>query len=192
MEKKGFNKLCKVCSEFGLCQELAKPIVSMPDAMTLLGVCLDAYLKAVLDQTNGAKLWNVFVFGGDGSANNLVEINHGFRKASEDVFPSLNGLLIYAQIGYQETYLATVSAVESSSGRYPVVLVDLNEEPIFLPIASNVDLAFEFIARYLKHLVEKYGSVNTGVEETLFPWDVPKLITDDRELMHSLKEGRRC
>lgn len=190
MEQKGFDELYKVCGDLGLHREVTQPLAQIPDATDQLGVHLDQDLITLYEHTNGARLWDVFVFGAHESSNNIFEINQTFRSISQDVFPSLDGLLIYAQIGYQETYLATVSCQDSHSGRYPVVYVDLNEEAIFLPLASSVDSGFVFIARYLIFLAEEYGSVAAGLEEVIFPWDVPQLVINDKDFSRCLRE--RC
>ena len=149
----------------------------------------DPCLRALLSRTNGGRLWDVYLYGGDGSANELLTINQDMRRIS-DHLPGLADFVLFAQIGHQATHLAVMPALANSEGLQAVAYLDLNEGMKVLPLASNVDRCFELLARYLGLLALQSRDVEKGAMDLLFPWDVPELIAGDDDLFRFVNQGR--
>ncbi|MBN1206680.1 MAG: hypothetical protein JXB05_17485 [Myxococcaceae bacterium] len=95
---------------------------------------------------------------------------------------------IFAGEPFIAYHYATVPALADDQGRQPVVMVDVNEGPYALPVASNVDRFFETYAGYLEALMA-LPHAREGGASLVFPWDVPEVIGRDARLMELLRAG---
>ena len=189
MDSPGFNHLVAQCRKLRLTCQLPDPTGQLPDTERNLGAPLDPYLRVLLSRFNGGRLWDLYLYGGKGSPNELLTINKEMRLVSDDL-PDLSDFLLFAQIGHQATHLAVMPALANSEGLQPVAYLDLNEGMKVLPLASNVDACFELLARYLEMLVVRSGDVEKGAMELLFPWHLPDLLASDEALMRLVNQGK--
>ena len=54
-------------------------------------------------------------------------------------------MLVWAICAYHSRYLATVPIAPDAQGRRPVVIVDANEDPYLLPLASTLNRAVHLV-----------------------------------------------
>ncbi|HEV8430458.1 MAG TPA: hypothetical protein VGQ41_21320 [Pyrinomonadaceae bacterium] len=187
MDLPGFDHLCAQCRRFGLTVDLIPQTGYAPATEATLGSTLDPYLKELLSRWNGGRLWKLYLYGGDGSPNELIGINRDLRLVSDDL-PELAELVLFGQIGNQATHLAVVPSVAGADGYQSVVLLDLNEEIVLVPVASNVDRSFELLGSYLDLLDLRTGNIQEGEMDLIFPWDVTDLIARDKDLIELIKQ----
>jgi hypothetical protein len=183
-----FDHLCEQCRRLGLTYKLIPQVGDPPNTQPVLGSTLDPYLRVLLSRINGGQLWKLYLFGGEGSPNELIGINRDIRLISDDL-PELVEFVLFGQIGNQATHLAVVPSLANADGYQPVVVLDLNEDIKVVPVASNVDRCFELLARYLDLLVVRWGDVEEGEMNLLFPWDGQDLIARDEDLIKLINQG---
>jgi hypothetical protein len=186
MDLPGFDYLCTQCRRLGLTVELIPQNGRPPVTEGVLGSTLDPYLKELLSRYNGGRIWNLYLYGGDSSPNELIRINRDLRLIRDDL-PELTELMVFGQTGNQATQLAVVPSL-TDAGYQPVVFLDLNEEIVLVPVASNVDRSFELLASYLDLLDLRTGNIQEGEMDLIFPWDVTDLIARDKDLNELIKQ----
>src|SRR5207237_7724668 len=113
MHLPGFDHLIAQCRKLHLTCQLSEPSAQLPDTEPVLGAPLDPFLRALLLRTNGARLWDIYLYGGDGSANELLTINQDMRRISDDL-PDLADFVLFAQIVHDESNLALLPALANS------------------------------------------------------------------------------
>ncbi|HLL06305.1 MAG TPA: hypothetical protein VK539_37380 [Myxococcaceae bacterium] len=188
----GLQRLIEVCRRLELKVEMAPPGRTPPLAgMLVAGLPFDRILQTVYAQLGfgafATDVAGIVVRRYDDTARKVEEDNvwwsQGYRQHL--ALPTF----LFAAEPFTACYYATVPSLADAQGRQPVVMVDVNEEPYALPVASNVDSFFDTYSRYLEALMalpdarEEKGALLT------FPWDVPSLIGQDAALVRLLRAG---
>lgn len=188
----GLQRLIEVCRRLDLKVEIAPPSRAPPSAGTLVaGLPFDSLLAAVYAQMGfgafATDVAGIVVRRYDDTARKVEEDNawwsQGYRE--QLALPTF----LFAAEPFTAYHYATVPSLADEQGRHPVVMVDVNEEPYALPVASSVDRFFEAYSRYLEALMalpdarEEKGALLT------FPWDVPEIIGRDAALVRLLGLG---
>lgn len=185
---RGFEDLVSTVRELRLPLQLRPPAPAPRELVEALGQPLDAELAAIYrEHANGGRIGELLLYPVRESAQDLAFSNTSARSVPE-LDPRIHDVILFSQLGFQATHLATVPGAGTPEGTQPVVFVDINESWLALPVASSVDAAFRLLARYLELLAARSG-VEAGLLEVLFPWDVPELVARDRELRQQIAAG---
>ena len=186
----GFDALVGQCRKLGMVPTLGPPSGEVPE--TILNQPLDTALARLYAAHDHVWWWDELylhvwpVHGHDG----IGPKNESQRAYGEDYVPPypFEELLIWAQLGRQASYLASVPALADARGAQPVLLLDTHEDPYALPLAFGADAAFALLARYLERATATGG--RAGIEELCLPWDVGDLVASDAPLREVVRGGR--
>lgn len=171
--------LINKCKDSDLLVQLGETNIDIPDNIEVLGMNLDSQFIQLLRYTNGCRVGSVYVYGIKNAVNNIASQNSSAREINDDI-KFYNQLLLFAGIGYQATELATVPEKANPNGQHPVVIVDTNEEPFVLPIASSLSRALYLVFKREQRLaLEEFN-------DEPFPYDVISEIREDKELIKML------
>lgn len=183
----GFEQLLATCRRHGLPVELWAP-TGLPRTGEILGTPLDPELAQVFAVASGGYVWDLFLFGGPGAARELAADNADARLGSDE--PLYNQLVMYAQVGHQAAYLATVPALANARGLQPVVYADFNEAPEIRPLASTVDRGFASVDAYINRMLAQGTLDAADLEHLPFSLALPDLVPSDGDLMALINAGR--
>ena len=167
----------------GLHVKIQPPAEELPDTDALLGTPLDSELAELLRVANGCQIASLTIYGAAGSPNTLIGMNRDIRAIRDDI-PLLGRVLLCAGFGYQATNLATVPNHTDEKGRQPVVIVDTNEEPFMVPLASTVNRALELVVEDdIRRTQDEFWS------DEPFPENLAERIAQDVRLMELINAG---
>jgi hypothetical protein len=188
----GLERLMRTCERLGLGFRTEPPGHHPPAAgAQLAGHVLDPMLAALYARLGkaafatdsaGLVLLRVDDDVNELEGENLLEQGSPLERLAIPVF------VFGGEPGLAYSY-ATVPRLATEQELQPVVLVDTNEEPYALPVASNVDRFFDTWSRYLEALVAQPDYTQYGSAALTFPWGVPHLLARDRKLVESLRAG---
>lgn len=177
------DQLAERARALGCTVRFAPPAVSVPE--TILGSPLDPGLGDLMRCHDAVEIrghaFALFVYGLAGSET-IEWSTRGLRSLALDghEYP-FDGLVAFAQYGYQASYLCCVPALAGSDGSQPVLYIDTHEVPYAIPLASSVERLVLLLARYLELRA-------TGLDR-IFPGEVPELARVDGRLVELAKAG---
>jgi hypothetical protein len=178
----GLTNLLEVLKSHGI-EARSTPATSMVEAgQRVVGCPLDHMLAAVYSRFNDATL-------GELDIQSLAEIESDgpcrpWDGREYDLFP-------YGKFRGIAYYFATVPSLAERGGAQPVVFVDSHDDQPIFPIASDVDRAFEFYARYCDRQLRAGGSLQyPDIGESFYPLKFAEDIARDRPLVAMLEAGR--
>lgn len=189
----GLDRLMKTCRRLNLSLKTSPPPQPPPVTGTLVdGQPLDPLLAAFYRQAGEASFATdkagIMIAPWGGSVEyNLEAENQRWRGLLQGHLPL--PVLIFAGEPHTIYRYATLPGLADEQGRQPVVHLDMYEDPHALPVASTVDRFFELYARYLEELVSTPGYEEDGEAALTFPWQVPHLLTEDRQLIQLIRAG---
>jgi hypothetical protein len=188
----GLERLVEVCHELALKVETAPAGHTLPSAgMLVAGLTFDPILAVLYAQLGfgafATDVAGIVVRRYDDTARKVEEDNvwwsQGYRQ--QLTLPTF----LFAAEPFMACHYATVPSLADDQGRQPVVMVDVNEEPYALPVASNVDHFFDTYSRYLEALMALPDARKEKGALLSFPWDVPGIIGRDAALVRLLRAG---
>lgn len=188
----GLERLMRTCERLGLGFRTELPGHHPPAAgAQLAGHSLDPMLAALYARLGKAAFATdsagLVLFRVDDDVNELESENR-LTQGSPFELLAIPVFVFGGEPGLAYSY-ATVPRLADEQRLQPVVLVDTNEEPYALPVASNVDRFFDTWSRYLEALVAQPDYAQYGSAALTFPWGVPHLLSRDRKLVESLRAG---
>lgn len=179
----GFTRFCEACARHRIDVQLAPPPYAAP-SRELFGATVEPTLREIQRTHAGAFFlapdFYLHVFPVEGDVT-FEHHNRALRRSSTDHVPPypFEGLHVFAQLGRQASYLATVPGLVDAGGRQPVLYVDDHETPWALPLATSVDATFAVLAEFL----------DVRESDRTFPWDCSLLIGGDPGLRALVRSG---
>jgi hypothetical protein len=193
MDLSGLERLMEVCQRLNLELKTSPPAREPLNAGSLLeGLPFDPVLASVYARLGHARF--ATGLGGAGwrlkhSDDEVHELEEENKRWRERRWEGLDEPVIVFG-GDLYTY-ATVPSLADERGWQPVVKVDTYEdEPVVMPVASNVDRFFDSYSRFLEALVSHPSYLEAGETDLLFPWDATDILSRDERLVELMRAGR--
>ena len=184
------DRVITLCRRHRLPLELLPPLSTAPRAGELIfAQPLDPMLAALYQRVGGGDLGTFSLLRPDHDPDyGLFRRNQRFKRDGEEPFRSTH--LFAKETGFSY-YLGTVPALADSAGFQPIVFIAFYPVEVYgAPIASNLDRFFDLYARYLELIVVDDEYVATGIPGIGFPWEMARLVAQDRPLIELMRAGR--
>jgi hypothetical protein len=189
----GLERLMEVCRRLSLRLETLPPAREPLKAGSLLeGLPFDPVLANVYSRLGRARFATELTGAGwrlEHSDDEVHELEEENKRWRERRWEGLDEPVIVFG-GDLYTY-ATVPSLADERGWQPVVKVDTYEdEPVVMPVASNVDRFFDSYSRFLEALVSHPRYLEAGETDLLFPWDATEFLARDERLVELMRARR--
>lgn len=182
----GLDHLTSTLARYNEMLNLSPPDPDAPKAGDLVAnLALDPILAAIYSKCDGGRLGNLRIF----DHASLAELNESTWNVEDE---RVKRLFCYGRISGFMYDFATVPSLADAEGIQPVVYyIDYDDLPI-LPIASNVDQAFQLFALYCEKLHAAGGSLTEDPpgDRLHFPDCMTREMARDRPFVHMLEKGR--
>lgn len=162
--------------EAGLPVMLKQPVPEIPNTKDALGVPMDPQLVAFYRKTNVCAIGPALDCYIHKGADELVNDNLHMRRIFDEL-PFLHDVLIWARDTTYSIEMTSIPALADCDGRQPVIILDVNDAPIVLPLASSFNRALELVVE------NRIQAVRGDETREPFPYVMADTVACDTRLM---------
>lgn len=154
---------------------------------TLLGAPIDPFLAGLYSRMGRATFGDIELYRPGSGPDGILDVNTWLR--GRGLVP-VSSCVLFGQVANLAYYYGVAPGLADARGVQPVLYLDLQEEPLVVPVASSVDWLFNQLARFMELLPKESDFIPGRCSTTTFPFAAAGLIAQDTALVDMMRAGR--